>query len=90
MMATKSDAGLTILPMPMADAQPDLVRVLEPLPDLNSPIYLLCIQTCGTRHVCGLPSTLLLLKSTTITRYCLEKQGKPLERSHKCDVRLGS
>jgi DNA-binding transcriptional LysR family regulator len=41
MMAVKSGAGLTILPMPMADAQPDLVRVIEPLPELHSPIFLL-------------------------------------------------
>jgi DNA-binding transcriptional LysR family regulator len=41
MMAVKSGAGLTILPMPMADAQADLVRVIEPLPELQSPIYLL-------------------------------------------------
>jgi DNA-binding transcriptional LysR family regulator len=41
MMAVKSGAGLTILPMAMADAEPDLVRVIESVPELQSPVYLL-------------------------------------------------
>jgi DNA-binding transcriptional LysR family regulator len=41
MMTVKSGVGLAPLPVPLADRDPDLVRVLGPLPGLFSPIYLL-------------------------------------------------
>jgi len=41
MMTVKSGAGLAPLPVPLAARDPDLVRVLGPLPGLFSPIYLL-------------------------------------------------
>jgi DNA-binding transcriptional LysR family regulator len=41
MMTVKSGAGLAPLPMPLADRDADLVRVLGPVPGLYSQIYLL-------------------------------------------------
>jgi DNA-binding transcriptional LysR family regulator len=41
MMTVKSGAGLAPLPMPLADRDGDLVRVLGPVPGLYSQIYLL-------------------------------------------------
>jgi DNA-binding transcriptional LysR family regulator len=41
LLAVKSGAGLAPLPAPMADREADLVRVLGPIPELKSEIYLL-------------------------------------------------
>jgi len=41
LLAVKSGAGLAILPVPLGDAQEDLVRVIDPAPKLLSPINLL-------------------------------------------------
>ncbi len=41
LMAVKSGAGLAILPVQLGDPEKDLVRVIDPLPELMSQIYLL-------------------------------------------------
>jgi DNA-binding transcriptional LysR family regulator len=40
-MAAKSGAGLTILPVQLGDPAEELVRVIDPLPELMSKVYLL-------------------------------------------------
>jgi DNA-binding transcriptional LysR family regulator len=40
-MAAKSGVGLTILPVQLGDPADELVRVIDPLPELMSQIYLL-------------------------------------------------
>jgi DNA-binding transcriptional LysR family regulator len=41
LMAAKSGVGLTILPVQLGDPADELVRVIDPLPELMSQIYLL-------------------------------------------------
>ena len=41
LMAAKSDVGLTILPVQLGDPAEELVRVIDPLPELMSKVYLL-------------------------------------------------
>jgi DNA-binding transcriptional LysR family regulator len=41
LLAVKSGAGLAPLPVPLADLDRDLVRVIGPIPELDYPIYLL-------------------------------------------------
>ncbi len=41
LLAVKSGGGLALLPSPLADLDPDLVRVIGPIPEVDYPIYLL-------------------------------------------------
>ena len=40
LLAVKSGVGLALLPAPLADLDQDLVRVINPIPEVNYPIYL--------------------------------------------------
>jgi DNA-binding transcriptional LysR family regulator len=40
LLAVKSSVGIAPLPVPLADGEQDLVRLLGPLPELNYPTYL--------------------------------------------------
>lgn len=41
LMAAKSGVGLAAIPIIIGDAEPDLVRLIRPVPDLSTPLYLL-------------------------------------------------
>ena len=41
LMAAKSGVGLAPIPIIIGDAEPDLVRLIGPIPDLSTPFYLL-------------------------------------------------
>src|SRR5580704_2965228 len=41
LMAAKSGVGLAPIPVIIGDAEPDLVRLIRPVPDLSTPLYLL-------------------------------------------------
>jgi DNA-binding transcriptional LysR family regulator len=40
LLAVKAGVGLAPLPMPLADLESDLVRVIAPIPELDYPTYL--------------------------------------------------
>jgi DNA-binding transcriptional LysR family regulator len=41
LMAAKSGVGLAPLPVIIGDAEPDLIRLIGPIPNLTTPFYLL-------------------------------------------------